>query len=179
MTEVSLRSDAERWRAAKDGELGAFGTLYRRHAPLLHEQVIAMCGPGAPAADIVTAAFLRVWRRDDGLSLGNGDLWPSLTLAAAQIIYGDRRSTTRAMPLTCTFTQADSERGRPSTTQPDVVLSSAPTGENDALSADLGHEAVLLFLGAGLSLTSVADALQTTRDAVLASLGRYAAHDRS
>jgi RNA polymerase sigma-70 factor (ECF subfamily) len=53
-------------RAARDGDRGAFASLYERYARLVHGLLLARVGP-EHADDLVQDVFLTAWRRLDDL----------------------------------------------------------------------------------------------------------------
>jgi len=63
---VSSPDDADRERAlvasAQQGNDGAFGALYHRHAPRVFALLIRLAGDDALASDLLQETFLQAWR---------------------------------------------------------------------------------------------------------------------
>ncbi len=63
VAEVAAASDAELARSAAAGHVGAFETLYRRHAGRVHGVIVRLVGgQGARAEDLTQEAFVRAWQ---------------------------------------------------------------------------------------------------------------------
>lgn len=81
-------------RRAREGELGAFETLYREHVGRVHAICLRLCGDRARAEDLTQEVFVKAWR---GLaSFREESLLSSwLHRLAVNVVLDDERSRRR------------------------------------------------------------------------------------
>jgi RNA polymerase sigma-70 factor (ECF subfamily) len=92
MAEVT---DAVLWGLAADGDAGAFGRLYERHARTVYNYCFRRTGDWAAAEDLTAIVFLEAWRRRGQVRLQRDDAIPWLLGVATNVLRNARRSQRR------------------------------------------------------------------------------------
>jgi RNA polymerase sigma-70 factor (ECF subfamily) len=86
------------WRRIGEGDAGAFGDLYERHARAVYNFCFRRTANWAQAEDLVSEVFLVAWRRrgDVRLVTGSGESLPWLLGVAVNVLRNSLRSGRRA-----------------------------------------------------------------------------------
>ncbi|MFJ8104524.1 RNA polymerase sigma factor [Streptomyces sp. NPDC096132] len=87
-------TDAALLRAVADGDAGALGTLYDRHAGWLYARLLRRCADAEVAREVVQDTFVTVWRSASGHRGGEAGGW--LWTIAARRLVDARRVQERA-----------------------------------------------------------------------------------
>ncbi|MFF4654851.1 RNA polymerase sigma factor [Streptomyces sp. NPDC001381] len=87
-------TDAALLRAVADGDAGALGTLYDRHAGWLYARLVRRCADAEVAREVVQDTFVTVWRSAAGHRGGEAGGW--LWTIAARRLVDARRVRERA-----------------------------------------------------------------------------------
>jgi RNA polymerase sigma factor (sigma-70 family) len=95
---VASVSDAHLWGRIAEGDTGAFGDLYERHARAVYNFCFRKTANWAQAEDLVSEVFLVAWRRrgDVQLSTASGGSLPWLLGVAVNVLRNHARSGRRA-----------------------------------------------------------------------------------
>ena len=139
-------SDGDLVAAARDGDMAAFETLYRRHRDWVAELAYRFCGDREEALDVLQEAFAYLVRKLPHLRLRCGFrtfLYP----AVKHIALSSRRKTRRMTPVA----EVPERESRPE--EPDEsagIVRSLPEGQ---------REVVLLRFADGMDLKEIAGAL--------------------
>ena len=88
-------TDEELVRLAREGRVGAFESLYRRHRDRIYGLVWRLCGgDSALAEDLLQEAFVRAWQKLDGFK-GESRFGTWLHRVSANVALSDRRTRLR------------------------------------------------------------------------------------
>ncbi|WP_328523549.1 RNA polymerase sigma factor [Kribbella sp. NBC_00359] len=104
-------SDRELWRRAVDGESGAFGVLFDRHAKTVYNFVFRRIASWSDAEDLTSSVFLHAWRRRGDVVLVHDSALPWLLRTADYVIRNEKRKQR--------FRWLNSSRQVPATDEPD------------------------------------------------------------
>jgi len=159
MDPVGPLSDAALWALAKNGQLSAFGRVLRRHEAEVGAAIRGRYGVRAPAAEILAAAFLALWRSRDSLEAAENAGVLATTRVPAVLDTSGGSLLARA--------SADG-----------IAVSGASHAATAVRPADPA-EAALLYFGAGLPMATVSTVLDASADDVIAALQRYQAGTRT
>lgn len=159
MDPVGPLSDAALWALAKDGQLSAFGRVLRRHEAEVGAAIRGRYGVRAPAAEILAAAFLALWRSRDSLEAAENAAVLVATRVASVLDTSGGSLLARASG--------------------DGVAGAGPVWTTAAAGPADPTEAALLYFGAGLPMTTVSTVLDVSPDDVIAALQRYQAGTRA
>jgi RNA polymerase sigma-70 factor (ECF subfamily) len=155
-------------RAARRGDLDAFGELMRRHEQPTYRLALRMLGSAAEAEDAAQDAFLRAWRslpKFEGSSSFSTWLYRITTNRCLNIIAARRPSET------LDETRAGDRRDDPATRAQQREELSALTASIGRLPAEQ-RAALVLREFEGLSYDEVADVLQISLAAVKGRIHR-------
>jgi len=93
---MSVRTDAELWRQAADGDGVAFGDLFDRHSRAIYNFCFRRTADWAAAEDLVATVFLEAWRKRASVKVApDGSLLPWLYGVAANLLRNRRRAQGR------------------------------------------------------------------------------------
>jgi RNA polymerase sigma factor (sigma-70 family) len=88
-------SDRELWRLAGDGDGGAFGELFDRHATAVYNHLFRRTADWADAEDLTSAVFLQAWRRRGKVVIDRESALPWLLGVANHVLRNSRRASRR------------------------------------------------------------------------------------
>jgi RNA polymerase sigma-70 factor (ECF subfamily) len=86
--------DSVLWVRAGNGDAGAFGMLFERHAKAIYNYCFRCVGDWSAAEDLLSIVFLEAWRRRDK-QLPPGKVLPWLYGIATNVVRNRRRSERR------------------------------------------------------------------------------------
>jgi RNA polymerase sigma-70 factor (ECF subfamily) len=92
---VSEVSDRDLWRRAHEGDGGAFGILFERHAGRIYNYCFRRTADWALAEDLTSTTFLLAWRSGGRESLRVESAVPLLFGIATNVVRNQRRSLKR------------------------------------------------------------------------------------
>ncbi|TFC86363.1 RNA polymerase sigma factor [Cryobacterium sp. TMT4-31] len=93
------RDDGELWSRSLAGEGDAFGVLYDRHRDRIFRHAYRLSGNRHDAEDILSAAFLELWRRRSKVRLVEDSVLPWLLVTATNVARNGRRAAFRYSKL--------------------------------------------------------------------------------
>jgi RNA polymerase sigma factor (sigma-70 family) len=95
---VAPVSDSQLWERIREGDTGAFGDLYERHARTVYNFCFRRTANWTQAEDLVSEVFLVAWRRrgDVQLATESGESLPWLLGVAVNVLRNSARSGRRA-----------------------------------------------------------------------------------
>lgn len=174
------RSDRDLWYEAVGHDGGAFGLIFRRHAPTVYNHCFRRTASWADAEDLTSVVFLEAWRRRKDVRFYSESVLPWLLAVANNAVRNARRSTRRHQRFLATLPppadvgdfadqavqRADDERAM---------------GSILAAVADLRieeQEAIALCDWAGLSYAAAAGALGIPAGTIRSRLSRAHSHLR-
>jgi len=158
---------------AVDGDVAAFETLVRRHAPLMRAYAARMLGSVSAADDVVQESFLIAWRRLPALND------PSAVRAWLMKI-ASRQALTRLRRRPADFALPERECAVPRETEPESVA--IRNAQLEALSAALEvvsedqRQCWLLREVAGLSYEQIGEELRISPSTARGKLARARAN---
>jgi RNA polymerase sigma-70 factor (ECF subfamily) len=88
-------TDAALWRRAAEGDHGAFGTIFERHARTVYNYCFRRTGDWSQAEELTATVFLEAWRRRRQIELARDDAIPWLLGVATNVIRNRRRTERR------------------------------------------------------------------------------------
>jgi RNA polymerase sigma factor (sigma-70 family) len=86
--------DSVLWARSAEGDTGAFGLLFERHAKAIYNYCFRRIGDWSAAEDLLSIVFLEAWRRRDK-QLPPGKVLPWLYGIATNVVRNRRRSERR------------------------------------------------------------------------------------
>ncbi|KFU80916.1 MULTISPECIES: RNA polymerase sigma factor [Amycolatopsis] len=96
---VEKTGDRELWARAADGDEGAFGELFERHAEALWNYTYRLTGSWSSAEDLASTTFLIAWRRRAEVTLVRDSALPWLYTVAANVARDEHRGARRRLRL--------------------------------------------------------------------------------
>ncbi|POH58489.1 sigma-70 family RNA polymerase sigma factor [Cryobacterium zongtaii] len=93
------RDDGELWSRSLAGEGDAFGVLYDRHRDRIFRHAYRLSGNRHDAEDILSAAFLELWRRRSKVRLVEDSVLPWLLVTTTNVARNGRRAAFRYSKL--------------------------------------------------------------------------------
>ncbi|MER6665980.1 RNA polymerase sigma factor [Amycolatopsis japonica] len=96
---VEQTGDRELWARAADGDEGAFGELFERHAEALWNYTYRLTGSWSSAEDLASTTFLIAWRRRAEVTLVRDSALPWLYTVAANVARDEHRGARRRLRL--------------------------------------------------------------------------------
>lgn len=161
------------WNAAQSGDGEAFGRLFDLHHARVLRHASRVLDVTRDAEDVTASVFLELWRRRDSVRVVEGSVLPWLLVTASNLSRNVRRSTRRHRALLDRL-----PRGGNAPDPAEVMLTSHPTGWDDALVAHL-HALTRTDLGLvtlvaleGFTIAEAADALGLSLAAAKSRLHR-------
>lgn len=88
-------SDVQLWQRAVDGDAGAFGLLFERHARAVYNACFRRTGDWSVAEDVTSVVFLEAWRRRAEVTFAGESVRPWLHGVAVNVLRNRWRSTRR------------------------------------------------------------------------------------
>ncbi|MDP9843162.1 RNA polymerase sigma-70 factor (ECF subfamily) [Streptosporangium lutulentum] len=114
-----MDTDLELWSRAADGDGGAFGTLFDRHARSVYNHCFRRTANWSAAEDLTSVVFLEAWRRRRQVRISSDSLLPWLLGVANNALRNRSRSLRRHQaaigrlpPLTSVIDPAEEVAGR-------------------------------------------------------------------
>ncbi|WP_344829283.1 RNA polymerase sigma factor [Actinocorallia longicatena] len=92
---ISGSTDEALWRAALDGDEGAFGVLFDRHHRAVYNYCFRRTADWAAAEDLASVVFLETWRRRADVRLDHDSLLPWLYGVATNVLRNHQRALRR------------------------------------------------------------------------------------
>lgn len=83
---MAVSTDGELWRRTRQGEAGALGELYERHARSVHLYCLWQTAAKQLGEDVAATAFLEAWRRRRRLELRTETAAPLLLGVAGDVL---------------------------------------------------------------------------------------------
>ncbi|WP_458112951.1 sigma-70 family RNA polymerase sigma factor [Arthrobacter sp. R1-13] len=83
------------WLRSLNGDGEAFGRVFDRHRGRVFRHAYRLCGERHDAEDVMSAAFLELWRRRDSVRLVEGSVLPWLLVTTTNLARNSRRSVFR------------------------------------------------------------------------------------
>lgn len=93
------RDDGELWSRSLAGDGDAFGVLYDRHRDRVFRHAYRLSGNRHDAEDILSAAFLELWRRRSKVRLVEDSVLPWLLVTTTNVARNGRRAAFRYSKL--------------------------------------------------------------------------------
>ena len=93
------RDDGELWSRSLAGAGEAFGVLYDRHRDRVFRHAYRLSGNRHDAEDILSAAFLELWRRRSKVRLVENSVLPWLLVTTTNVARNSRRAAFRYSKL--------------------------------------------------------------------------------
>lgn len=87
------------WSRSLEGEGEAFGVLYDRHRDRVFRHAYRLCGDRHDAEDIMSTAFLELWRRRAKVRIVEGSVLPWLLVTTANVARNSGRAARRYRKL--------------------------------------------------------------------------------
>ena len=101
------RDDGELWSRSIAGEGDAFGVLYDRHRDRVFRHAYRLSGNRHDAEDILSAAFLELWRRRSKVRLVEDSVLPWLLVTTTNVARNGRRAAFRYSKLLLSLPRGD------------------------------------------------------------------------
>lgn len=177
---MDVVSDRELLDAAVDGDNGAFGDLFQRHASAVYNHCFRQLASWSDAEDATSVVFLETWRRRSDARDVDGSLLPWLLVVATNVTRNHHRSTRRYRTA---LSRLPPERVAPDHAEQvtDRLAAEHQMAHVRSLVDRLGqHEqdVIALCVWAELSYTDAAHALDVTAATVRTRLARARTHLR-
>lgn len=83
------------WLRSLNGDGDAFGRMFDRHRGRVFRHAYRLCGERHDAEDVMSAAFLELWRRRDKVRLVEGSVLPWLLVTTTNLARNSKRSVFR------------------------------------------------------------------------------------
>jgi RNA polymerase sigma-70 factor (ECF subfamily) len=83
------------WLRSLNGDGEAFGRVFDRHRGRVFRHAYRLCGERHDAEDVMSAAFLELWRRRERVRLVEGSVLPWLLVTTTNLACNSRRSVFR------------------------------------------------------------------------------------
>lgn len=83
------------WLRSLNGDGEAFGRVFDRHRGRVFRHAYRLCGERHDAEDVMSAAFLELWRRRDSVRLVEGSVLPWLLVTTTNLARNSKRSVFR------------------------------------------------------------------------------------
>lgn len=83
------------WLRSLNGDGEAFGRVFDRHRGRVFRHAYRLCGVRHDAEDVMSAAFLELWRRRDSVRLVEGSVLPWLLVTTTNLARNSKRSVFR------------------------------------------------------------------------------------
>lgn len=91
----SESGEAALWLRSLNGDGEAFGRVFDRHRGRVFRHAYRLCGERHDAEDVMSAAFLELWRRRDSVRLVEGSVLPWLLVTTTNLARNSKRSVFR------------------------------------------------------------------------------------
>ncbi|NLO28558.1 MAG: RNA polymerase sigma factor [Actinobacteria bacterium] len=87
--------DRDLWDRSVQGDAGAFGQIFERHARSIYNYLFRRCGDWATAEDLTSIVFLEAWRKRRKVTLEHDSALPLLFGIAVNVLRNRRRAEFR------------------------------------------------------------------------------------
>ncbi|WP_454812752.1 RNA polymerase sigma factor [Paenarthrobacter nitroguajacolicus] len=91
--------DSQLWQRSLKGDGDSFGLLFDRHRDRVFRHAYRLTGDRHDAEDIMSTAFLELWRRRASVRLVDGSVIPWLLVTTTNVARNTRRTTFRYRKL--------------------------------------------------------------------------------
>jgi RNA polymerase sigma factor (sigma-70 family) len=95
------------WSRSLEGEGEAFGVLYDRHRDRVFRHAYRLCGDRHDAEDIMSTAFLELWRRRAKVRIVEGSVLPWLLVTTTNVARNSGRAARRYRKLLGSLPRAE------------------------------------------------------------------------